>query len=659
MTYPPCNTSDALACEQCLLHGSSCTAPVVIRPPTPSAPTATPAATPVTVVSTPPSPEHHGGGTSASGWTLDLVLLVAVILAAAAARRVPAVATSRVAPYLAAVELGARRVVRSLQWATRGRLAPRLAIVVIGVLLIASFVPGILRLPVVLAGLVALGYTPRKPAEDDRWYAHTNLLNAFIAAGVLKAPKQGEPALTLHYRGRVEDDGHGTTVCLALPAGRSCSDVRARREALAAALGVPAARLEVDQREEDPANVVRIRLAEPRATGVTASGLATAVRTRWAEPVRIGADGRGQPVTLATCEANALLAGQPGVGKSNVARVVLAHYLLDPAAEVYLLDGKGSAKDYGECRPLCRRFVSGVDDDAVDATLSMLTEVLDVVRHRNADGGEHGGVLLLLEELQDVRAAASKAEREQLDSTLGRIVRMGRAVGVSVLISTQRPSVDDLPSGVRNLISQRLALQLRNGQDAALVLGLTPDLPLPKRRGEALLTTGSGTIAVALDLLDQSAWEAVCTRAAALRPARRAAEAPAAGPAAPAEVETRPEAVEAVVDPLLSAVLSVLDDSNPAGLSAAELLARLPEWVRPTSAAALGKALASYPDAVERGHVGSARVWRRPVGGPSATRRSPVGTDTTDGRSTRSHAQSSPAVAPPSAPSVRRKETPR
>jgi len=635
-------------------NGVVITVPGCVEPspevPRPSAAASTPAATPAAVTTTPTTPDHHAGG-GTSGVMMQLLLLVAIVLVAAVARRVPAVATSRVAPVLAAVERGARRVVRPLRWATRGRVAIRLVVVIgvlVGVVVIASFVPGILRIPVFLAALAALGWTPRKPATDDRWYSHTNLVHALAAAGILRAPKPGEPPPVLHYRGRVVvDELGGTTVVVALPAGKTASDVIAKREALAGALGLPAARLYVTHEDADPAGVVRLHVAEPRATGTAASPLATATRTSWSEPVPIGVDPRGRPVVLATDEANALLAGQPGAGKSTVAKIVLSHALLDPAAEVYLLDGKGSMKDYGAARPLCRRFVSGVDDDAVDATVAMLDLVLDIVRARNADGGQHGGVLLLLEELQDVRAAAGKADREQLDNTLGRIVRMGRAVGVSVLISTQRPSVDDLPSGVRNLISQRLALQLRNGQDAALVLGVTPELPLPKRRGEALLTTSTGTTTVALDLLDQSAWEAVCRRAAALRPARRGPERPqdsqeAVGngflaqhlrveaerrPAPPAEVEAPAEPVEAVLDPLLGEVLRVLQDSNPQGLPATALLGQLPAYVRPASPAHLGKALAGYPDVVERRHVGKAPVWRlRPsLGDPSANPRRAVG----------------------------------
>jgi DNA segregation ATPase FtsK/SpoIIIE-like protein len=84
--------------------------------------------------------------------------------------------------------------------------------------------------------------------------------------------------------------------------------------------------------------------------------------------------------------------------------------------------------------------VSGVDEEAVDDTLGLLSDVLGIVRARNAAGGQHPGVLLLLEELQDVRAAAARDQRDRLDTLLGRIVRMGRAVGVHVTVSTQRPT---------------------------------------------------------------------------------------------------------------------------------------------------------------------------------------------------------------------------
>jgi hypothetical protein len=63
--------------------------------------------------------------------------------------------------------------------------------------------------------------------------------------------------------------------------------------------------------------------------------------------------------------------------------------------------------------------------------------VLTEVRTRNTAGGSHPGLLVLLEELQDVRNAATKGQRERLDTTLGRVVRQGRAVNTHIVISTR------------------------------------------------------------------------------------------------------------------------------------------------------------------------------------------------------------------------------
>lgn len=50
-------------------------------------------------------------------------------------------------------------------------------------------------------------------------------------------------------------------------------------------------------------------------------------------------------------------------------------------------------------------------------------------------------------------AVEDKALLAEIEMLLGRVISMGRAVGVKVLISTQRPRVDDLPVGVWNLVS--------------------------------------------------------------------------------------------------------------------------------------------------------------------------------------------------------------
>lgn len=576
---------------------------------------------------------------------------------------------------------GQRRV-----WAAAGRASaglrhplPLAALLVghlFGALLLYLVLPigdpggdGYLLLLVGLAVVVGLAADPGgpAPAEDTAsWWSHARLVQALLDAGVLPRPRPDDPLPALRYRGQVRHDAHGTTVVVELP-GQPWTLVRDRADRLAAALRLDGERLLVDHPEGTPSGTVRLFVGNARPEGSTPAEVGSAERSRWSEPVRIGRTLQGHPVLLATDEQNALLAGVPGSGKTSVARIVLASYLLDPTALVYGLDGKGSRKDYGAAVPLCARWVTGVSEDAAAELEDMLAEVLAVVRTRNsADAEPEGGwpgVLLLLEELQDVRAAADRATRDRLDSLLGRVIRMGRAVGVSVLISTQRPSVDDVPAGVRNLVSQRLALMLRNGADAALVLGTTPDLPLPRRRGEALLTTPTGTVAVELDLLDGPAWTALCARAAALRPVVQAQPVGVslAKPEAPPEL-VEPVEPEPVLDPLLAEVLALLADGPPRGMPATALLERLPAWLAPATPAALGKALRAHPGHVQPRHAqGGTRVWRAvtaPSGGPpgavvvpSSPRRPAAVPTPGDGPGGPPHAQTAPSRALLSSPS--------
>lgn len=639
--------------------------------PTPTPAAVAPAATTATTTPAPvPAVVTDRPDVVGAVGVVGLALAVAVALAAVVVnvRR-----HDRAGELVAVARLGARRLAWPLRraWRVRhlgARLVCMVVVVVGGGLAVATWVPVLLLLPALAVAVLALGgvhrlVLPAREPEAESWWSERVLVGILTRAGVLARTKADAPPVTLRRFGAPQHEDGGTSVKVGLPSGVTASSVAARREAIAAELGVPVTRLDVRHDPADPPNRVTLAVLPSRSPGSAASPLATVTSTRWAAPVRIGADSRGRAVTLATTEENVLIAGRPGAGKTTTARVVLAHYLLDPTAEVFLLDGKGSVKDYGAARPLCSRFVSGADEDAVAQTEVLLDEVLTIVRARNAasDGTAPGGLLVLLEELQDVRAAADKGTRECIDAVLGRIVRMGRAVGVTVLVSTQRPSVDDLPSGVRNLISQRLALMLRNGSDAALVLGQTPDLPLPTKRGEALLTTATGTTAVQLDHLTDDAWRAVCARATTLRPAvpvvppepvvadlPEPVVAAAQVPPEPA-ADVQPEPPAPVRDPLVHAVVEVLKDSDPRGLPATALLALIPGWLAPASPALLGRALGRAAE-VERGHVGKAPVWR--LADPSVTPRSTPRSGGTEGSAGGETAGQPDAVPSPSVPPV-------
>jgi hypothetical protein len=441
------------------------------------------------------------------------------------------------------------------------------------------------------------------------WWSSETLVPALIAARILPNDDQVKYELV----SRPEHTDYGTSLAIALPGGKTLGDVQAARESLCSALQIPIVSLEITQERNDPANVVRFHVANAASAKVIRAEVADpAYVADWKRPVRIARDNRGVRVTLDTFETNTLMAGKPGSGKTSLARIPLSHYLLDVRTLIFLLDGKGSSKDYGACKSFCARFVDGTSETAVEDLLSMLQEVLDLVRARNANShvnSDPAGVLVLLEEYQDVRSSANKQQLDRLDTLMGRIIRMGRAANVHCLFSTQRPSADDLPTSARNLITQRVALALPDPADAKLVLAKTPRLALPRERGEAIYNDGASMRGIVLDRLTDADWDKVMYR---VREARKPAE-------ELPELEATTTIPEATVPldtdrRIMAEVVRILDHGDPRGMIATVILLELPSWAQAVlpSERALGVLLARHPELVERAHIGKLRGWRLP-----------------------------------------------
>ena len=77
-------------------------------------------------------------------------------------------------------------------------------------------------MPTVLAltWLVGHSWTGRAPG----WWLHRILAGAFVTAGVLRQPRDGEPLPGLSYRGQPVHTEHGTTVTIGLPDDRTLTD---------------------------------------------------------------------------------------------------------------------------------------------------------------------------------------------------------------------------------------------------------------------------------------------------------------------------------------------------------------------------------------------------------------------------------------------------
>jgi hypothetical protein len=195
-------------------------------------------------------------------------------------------------------------------------------------------------------------------------------------------------------------------------------------------------------------------------------------------PLPIGIDEAGSVVTIPLLGQGALLGGLPGAGKSLGMRVFLAG--LSACRELVLIGIDPKRADLVLWKDRMSALVLGHD---VEATTELLTTLLDIIHGRATylastgratlpPSDEHPAIVLVVDEWAEVGATGTPKERQQIETLLRRVVSLGRAVGVTVIIATQRPTSDTIDVTTRSLIGHRFALRCGDRHQADAILGI-------------------------------------------------------------------------------------------------------------------------------------------------------------------------------------------
>ncbi|CAN5588813.1 hypothetical protein BH24ACT18_BH24ACT18_06720 [soil metagenome] len=202
----------------------------------------------------------------------------------------------------------------------------------------------------------------------------------------------------------------------------------------------------------------------------------------WTLPVGLGKDISGRAVFFDLAEMpHLLVAGTTGSGKSVMLNGLLTSLLLttDPRqVKMVLIDPKRvELSPFGRIPHLITPVVTDVKKAAnalqwAVAEMERRYEVLERMGSRSLDGYNIRSetpmpyVVIVIDELADLMMQAGA----KVEDAIVRIAQKARAVGIHLVVATQRPSVDVITGMIKANVPSRIALAVSSQVDSRVIM---------------------------------------------------------------------------------------------------------------------------------------------------------------------------------------------
>ncbi|MEV5629208.1 FtsK/SpoIIIE domain-containing protein [Micromonospora tulbaghiae] len=313
--------------------------------------------------------------------------------------------------------------------------------------------------------------------------------SAILSCGIagLKEPEQ------ITFPQEIHRDGPGQLAIVDLPPGVDAVDVIERRSRLASGLRVPVDQVWPETMPKAHPGRLAIWQGYQPASAMKQPPwpLLKGAKVDIFKPFPFATDPRLRPVMGQLIYRNWLIGAMPGAGKTFSLRELLLVAALDPTAELIGYELKGTG-DLDMLEPICTKYGSGADDDTVEDALDMLRWLREECVRRGAvikrmaragkapenkvtrelanmpDLGLHP-VVAFVDECQEL-FAHSEFGKEAGDLA-EKVIKLGRALGIVLLLATQRPDKDSLPKGVSANAGVRWCLRVTGQVENDMVLG--------------------------------------------------------------------------------------------------------------------------------------------------------------------------------------------
>jgi len=373
----------------------------------------------------------------------------------------------------------------------------------------------------------------------------TEVFDALAAIGI--EGKKGRRGV--EFAAEVMRDGPGWRAEVDLPPGIEATAVLEKRAALAAAMRRPISTVwpEADRTAHPGRLVLWVASRDPAKAGRKIWPLMREGQADVYEPLPYGFDPRGNLIQITLMYSNLLVGGIPGSGKTSCALAIVLGVALDPTAELWIYELKGSG-DLDSVKPICHRYVSGDEDEDLEAALAGMRSGIAEYQRRAAfirslpasevpEGRKVtralaekypeqnlGPRVIVIDEVQEL--FTHDDYKEEAAALATRLIKKARAYGIILILLTQNPDAPSLPSSVSSSVGTRLCLAVMDWRANNNVLGTgaydrglrATDISIDEQ-GTGILARGREGITVRAAFIKQTEAEDIAKRALALRTA--------------------------------------------------------------------------------------------------------------------------------------------
>ena len=175
-----------------------------------------------------------------------------------------------------------------------------------------------------------------------------------------------------------------------------------------------------------------------------------------------------------------LVAGTTNSGKSVFLKALALSLLRSADCKVAIIDPKmldfPPFNGFALVRPVITDAAEAVAylDDLVEHELPRRTTVLQkagATQRTELPAGEMPAIVVIIDEFADLCAMFAKpAERTQFIGSVQRLLQKSRAVGIHLVLATQRPDVSAIPGQLKANLPVRIAFKLPAAHDSVTVL---------------------------------------------------------------------------------------------------------------------------------------------------------------------------------------------